>query len=97
MPSIHGTSSDVTASAQVTAGVSVSFQIRPIACLSIDFFVIEQTALSAHNLGVSTLVSAPEIADLALVSVPVAGVNLDRHILNNHLTTASIRLPMTTS
>ena len=51
------------------------------------FFVIEQTA---HNIGVSTSVSAPEIADPALVSVPAAGDNLVHHILNNHLTTASI-------
>ena len=61
-------------------------------CLSI---VIEQTA---HNLGVSTSVSALEIScDLPPVSVPAAGPNLVQYILNNLLITASIRLSVTTS
>ena len=62
--------SDATASAQVTAdGVSVSFAHRIFKhCL----IVIEQTA---HNLGVSTSVSALETSDLLPVSVPTAGVN----------------------
>ena len=57
------------------------------------FIVIEQTA---HNLGVSTSVSALEISDLPPVSVPAAGVNLLKYFLNNHLIT-TIRLSTTTS
>ena len=38
-----------------------------------QFIVLEQTA---HNLGVSTLVSTLEISDHPPVSVPAAGVNL---------------------
>ena len=60
-----------------------------IASLSIDFFVIEQTA---HNLGVPTSVSAPEISDLLLVSVVTSGVNLS----HNHLT-IRLGVSMTTS
>ena len=47
--------------------------------------VIEQTA---HNLGLSTSVSALEISDLPPVSVPTAGVNFVHHISYNHLITA---------
>ena len=48
-----------------------------------------QIATSASTLAVASA-AHPEFADLALVSVPVDGVNLDHHILNNHLTIASI-------
>ena len=89
MLSIPSCDSDGIASAQVTAdvSVSVSFALR---IFRYWLITIEQTA---HNFGVSTSVSALEISDLPLVSVPAAGVN----ILNNHLITAMIRLPMTTS
>jgi hypothetical protein len=50
----------------------------PIASFSIDLFVIGQTA---HNLEVSTTLSALQISDLSTVSVPAAGVNLVHHIL----------------
>jgi hypothetical protein len=78
MPSIPA--SDATASAQVTAGVSVSVQLRP-SHFKYLLIVIEQTA---HSLGVSTSVSALEISDLPPVRVP-AGVH---RILYNHLITA---------
>ena len=55
-----------------------------------------QIATSASTLAVAS-VAHPGFADLALVSVPADGVNLVHHILNNHITTASIRLPMTAS
>ena len=64
------------AAAQVTAGDSVSVQLRP-SLFRYSLIVIKQTA---HNFGVSTSV---EISDLRPVSVPVAGVNLIQHISNH--------------
>jgi hypothetical protein len=73
-PSIPSDTSHATASAQVTAGGSVSVQLRPFICEYL-LIVIEQTA---HNLGVYTPVSALEISDLPLVSLR------RQLLLNNH-------------
>jgi hypothetical protein len=64
-PSVPASSCDSDASAQVTADFSVSVQLRP-RHLRYLLIVIGQTA---HNLGVSTSVSALEISDPPLVSV----------------------------
>jgi hypothetical protein len=70
IPSIPATTSDATASAQVTAGVTSSVSVQrsalPIASLSINF-VIEQTA---HIPAVSTSVPALEMSGLPTVRVP---------------------------
>ena len=63
-------------SAQVAAGVRVSVHLFLFSTLRIFMYwliVIEQTA---HNLGISTPVSASEISDLLPVSIPAAGANL---------------------
>ena len=66
--------SDATASdGQDTAGVSVSVQLRTAHLRNINLTVIEQTA---HDLAVSTTVSALEINDIPPVSFPATGVNL---------------------
>ena len=71
--------SDATArGGQVTAGVSVSVQLRTSHLWSIDLIVIKQTT---HDLAVSTSVSALEINDIPPVSFPATGVNLVHHIL----------------
>jgi hypothetical protein len=55
---------DSDASAQVTAAFSVSLQLTR----SIFKYLLVVTEQTAHNLGVSTSVSALEISDLPLVS-----------------------------
>ena len=65
--------SNSTASWQVTAGISLSFQLCTLHLWSIDLIFIEQTA---HDLAVSSSVSALEISDIPPVSFPAAGVNL---------------------
>ena len=79
MPSIPACDSDANASAKVTSGASVSVQLHPSHLKHwLIASVIEQTA---HNLRVSTSLSALEIIDLPPVSVPATGVTLNNHLI----------------